>query len=63
MGSKRGNPSSQPSHRKALSQSVANPVGNAENTDSGNTARMRVPAGKKRSISQSVNHPSVRKPG
>ena len=56
MASKRGNPLNSPIGRKALSQSVVNPVANAENVTS-NTAKLRVPAAKKSVVSQSVSNP------
>lgn len=61
--SKRGNPVEGKGERKVLSQQVANPVGDASNTDSGNPAKMRVPAGKKTVISQKVGNPSASKKG
>lgn len=63
MASKRGNPVEGCGERKTLSQSVVHPVGDASNTDKGNPAKMRVPAGKSRTVSQNVKHPSARKPG
>lgn len=56
MASKRGNPLNTAVGRKALSQSVTNPVANAENV-TGNSAKLRVPAASKSTISQSVNNP------
>ena len=61
MAEARGNPTRSPIGRKALSQSVVNPVANLENTDKGNPAKMRVPAGKKKTISQKVGTPSAPK--
>lgn len=59
---KRGNPTASPIGRKVLSQSVVNPVGNAENTDKGNSAKLRVPAAKGKVLSQRVGNPvAVRK--
>ncbi len=63
MGSKRGNPVMGKGSNVALSQSVNTPVGDSSNTDKGNPASMRVPAGKARKLNQSVGHPSARKPG
>lgn len=55
--SKRGNPVHESTRAKVLSQRVVHPLASNENTDGGNPAKMRVPAGKKTVISQSVSNP------
>jgi len=53
---KRGNPLDSPIGRKVLSQNVANPVANAENVTS-NSAKLRVPAAKSKTLNQNVKNP------
>ena len=55
----RGNPVEEPTRKKVLSQGVNNPVASNANSDGGNPAKMRVPAGKKTIISQKVMNPSA----
>lgn len=59
--SRRGNPVEGHGSRKVLSQKVAHPLGDMSNTDSGNPAAMRVPAGKRKTLSQKVGTPSAPK--
>ena len=63
MAGKRGNPVEQPTHKKVLSQAVVNPVASIANSDGGNPAKERVPAGKKTVISQRVFNPSASNKG
>lgn len=58
MARKRGNPTG----NRVLSQHVSDPVAEAapiSNVDGGNPAKLRVPAGKKTVISQSVGFPAA----
>jgi hypothetical protein len=58
---KRGNPVEQATHRKVLSQQVANPVSSDANSDSGNPAALRVKQNSSKVLSQRVINPSVGK--
>lgn len=63
MASKRGNPVEAARSAKVLSQKVVNPIAGPDNTDMGNPAKMRVPAGKKTVISQKVGNPDASNKG
>ena len=54
---KRPNPTAQPGHTKALSQSVVHPLASDENTSGGNPAKLKVPAAKSKTLNQKVSNP------
>lgn len=57
--SRRGDPTKSKIGAVALHQHVVNPVGNDENTDKGNPAKLRVPAGKAKVLHQHVGTPDA----
>jgi len=59
----RGNPVEEPTRKKVLSQGVNNPVASNANSDGGNPAKLKVPAGKRTVISQQVGNPSASNKG